>query len=893
MAIQAGSRLGPYELTAPIGAGGMGEVWRGKDTRLDRSVAVKILPPAFAEDEERRQRVEREAKAISSLNHPHICTLFDVGHEGDAHFLVMELLEGEVLADRLQKGPLPLDQVVKLGAQVAEALSAAHKQGIVHRDLKPGNVVLTKTGAKLLDFGLARTGAGTPAFSDSTALPTEMKPLTTAGTILGTFQYMAPEQLEGAEADARTDIFALGAFLYEMATGRRAFDGKSKTSLIAAILSTQPPPISQVQPVMPPALDHVVKKCLEKDPDDRWQSAHDVASELRWIGDAGSQAGVPTTLSLRRRSRERLAWGLVALLAAASAGLAVAQLRRSATRAVALRATLEPPAENTLVPFDELGMALSADGRQLAFVAIAGDGSKKIWVRDLSDMTARALPETSGAWYPFWSPDGRYLGFFADGKLKRIDLRGGSPKVIAEAPSGRGGSWGKGDVILFSPNLHAAIHRVPASGGTPTPVTRFDPETENNHRWPHFLPDARQFLYSVRTRVAGQAEVDRLMLGSLDSTDATLLIDDATNAAYVEPGYVLYGRSGNLYAWRFDSDSRRLIGQPVPVVQEKLSLWGPKGLAMFAASDSGTIVYLPEAVPRTTLQWYDASGRALGSLGKAAFYRNPRISPDGKKVAFSLAESNPELTDLWILDLQYERTIRLTLQSGRYLEPAWSRDSGRLVFGCQPKGVQDLCVRSLLGGADTELLHASPNWKIAPSWMPDGKSIVFSEQDPTTVYDIKAVSVGGEPAPRSLLKTPFSETSPEVSPDGRWIAYLSDETGRAEVNVRPVSGSLEQWQISTGGGTRPRWREDSRELYFASPDGLVMAVAIETRPVFRPGTPRRLFQLPERPYRTLPIFEDVTPDGKRFLLNVPVVARSSVGFHVIANWQALLEAHAE
>ena len=358
MTTQSGSRLGPYELTAPIGAGGMGEVWRGRDTRLDRSVAVKILPPAFAEDEEHRQRFEREAKAISSLNHPHICTLFDVGHEGDSHFLVMELLEGESLADRLQKGPLPLDQVVKFGAQVADALSAAHKQGVVHRDLKPGNVMLTKTGAKLLDFGLARTGAGIGGLSGSTELPTEVKPLTTAGTVLGTFQYMAPEQLEGQEADARTDIFALGALLYEMATARRAFDGKSKTSLIAAILSSQPPPISSVQAVMPPALDHVVTKCLEKDPDDRWQSAHDVASELRWIGEAGSQAGVPTTLSVRRRSRERLAWVLAGAFAAAAAGglgwaLKLRQAAREADR----------PFRTDLVPPPDAGSRRGAGGR--------------------------------------------------------------------------------------------------------------------------------------------------------------------------------------------------------------------------------------------------------------------------------------------------------------------------------------------------------------------------------------------------------------------------------------------------------------------------------------------------------------------------------------------------
>jgi Tol biopolymer transport system component len=869
----------------------MGEVWRGRDTRLDRSVAVKLLPAGFAQDDERRQRFEREAKTISSLNHPHICTLFDVGHEGESHFLVMELLEGESLADRLQKGPLPLDQVVKFGAQVADALSAAHKQGVVHRDLKPGNVMITKSGAKLLDFGLARSGAGLGGVSGSTALPTEAKPLTSVGTVLGTFQYMAPEQLEGAEAGPRTDIFALGALLYEMATGRRAFEGKSKTSLIAAILSTQPPPISQVVPVMPPALDHVVKKCLEKDPDDRWQSAHDVASELRWIGEAGSQAGVPTTLSLRRRSRERLAWGLVALLGAATTGLAVVHLRRSATPSVALRATLEPPAGTTLIPFDELGAALSPDGRQLAFVAIAGDGSKAIWVRDLSAMSARALPETAGAWYPFWSPDGRHLGFFADGKLKRIDLRGGSPRVIAEAPSGRGGSWGKGDVILLSPSLRTAIHQVPASGGTPTPVTRFDPEKETTHRWPQFLPDGKHFLYLLRSRTSGQPEVGRLMLASLDSPDATMLIDDATNAAYVEPGYLLYGRSGNLYAWRFDPGSLRMIGQPAPIVEDKLSFWEPKNFVVFGASDSGVVVYLPEAVPKTVLQWYDPGGRGLGPLGAPGYYSQPRISPDGTRIAFVQSESARTRgeSDLWILDLQYQRTFRLTQKSGLYGFPAWSRDSARLMFVCQPKAVMDLCVRSLREGGDAELLHESPNWKTSGSWMPDGQSVLFAEQDPKTAYDIRILGLDKKGEPRVLLGTPFYETNPEVSPDGRWIAYVSNETGRLEVDIRPVSGSFEQWQVSTGGGSQPRWRADGRELYFTSPDGYLMAATIETQPVFRPGTPRKLFQLPARPDRDTPIFEDVTPDGKRFLLNVPATARSSVGFHVIVNWPSLLD----
>ena len=871
----------------------MGEVWRGRDTRLDREVAIKILPPEFAQDDLFRARFAREAKTISSLNHPHICTLFDVGHEGDAHFLVMELLEGESLVDRLQRSPLPLDQVVKFGAQVADALEAAHKQGIVHRDLKPGNVMLTKTGAKLLDFGLARSAAGI-GLSTSTELPTEAKPLTTAGTILGTFQYMAPEQFEGVEADPRTDIFALGALLYEMATARRAFEGKSKTSLIAAILSAQPPPISSVQPVMPPALDHVVRKCLEKDPDDRWQSAHDVASELRWIAEAGSQAGVPAALSLRRRSRERLAWLLVALLGAATTLLAAAHLLRVPKPAVAFRATLDPPMDAALIPFDELGVALSPDGTQLAFVAIAGDGSKQIWVRDLSEMTARPLSETTGAWYPFWSPDGRYLGFFADGKLKKIDLRGGSPQVLAEAPSGRGGSWGHGDVILFSPNIRSPIHAVAATGeGTPKPVTHFDPEKETTHRWPHFLPDGRHFLYLLRARISGKPEVGRLMLASLDSPEARVLIDDATNAQYVEPGYLLYGRSASLYAWRFDPGSRRLIGHPVPITKEKLSFWEPKNLVVFAASNEGTIVYLPEVARKTVLHWYERGGRVLGSLGPPGFYGTPRVSPDGKKVAFVLADSARAPSDLWIQDLEYDRKFRLTQKSGLFFGPAWSRDASRLMFVCQPKGVQDLCVRSLREGGDAELLHESPNWKVTGSWMPDGKSVLFSEQDPETNEDIKILSLDGKGESRVLLKTPFNETYPEVSPDGRWVAYLSDETGRPEVNVRPSSGSLEQWQISPGGGSQARWRGDGRELYYVAPDGNVVAVSIDTQPVFRPGTPRALFRLPEAPDRDTPILEDVTPDGRRFLLNVPVTARSSVAFHVIVNWTSLLNARGD
>jgi hypothetical protein len=515
MSPQAGSRLGPYELLAPIGAGGMGEVWRGKDTRLDRSVAVKILPPAFAEDEDRRARFEREAMAISSLNHPHICTLFDVGKDGDSHFLVMELLEGESLADRLQKGPLPLDQVVKYGAQVADALDAAHKQGVVHRDLKPGNLTLTKTGAKLLDFGLARTGVG-DGVSASTEMPTQAKPLTTAGTVLGTFQYMAPEQLEGQEADARTDIFALGALLYEMATARRAFDGKSKTSLIAAILSTHPPPISSVQPVMPPALDHVVRKCLEKDPEDRWQSARDVASELRWIAEAGSQAGVPTTLSLRRRSRERLAWTLVALLAAAGgAGLAWALRLRGALEEASrpLRVEIVPPPETPLANVVQGAVALSPDGRTMAFVVRGRGGPPGLAVRDLASGEAKTLAGTEDATFPFWSPDGRWIAFFADKRLRKVEAKGGPVQTVCEAAAGRGGSWGRDGTIVFAPDITGPLARVPSGGGAPVAATT-TPSPDVTHRNPSFLPDGRHFVFTSRESTSAPlAQVERRRTG--------------------------------------------------------------------------------------------------------------------------------------------------------------------------------------------------------------------------------------------------------------------------------------------------------------------------------------------------------------------------------------------
>jgi Tol biopolymer transport system component len=892
MTIQPGTRLGPYEILAPLGAGGMGEVWKGRDTRLQRDVAVKILPPGFASNEQFRARFDREAKTISSLNHPNICTLFDVGHEGDTHFLVMELIDGEPLADRLTKGPLPLDQVLKFGAQIADALDRAHKQGIVHRDLKPGNVILTKSGAKLLDFGLAHVSDAAPV-KGLTEMPTEARPLTTEGTILGTFQYMAPEQLEGAEADARTDIFALGALLYEMATGQRAFKGDSRTSLIAAIVSSQPAPISSVPGVTPPALDHIVRKCLEKDPDDRWQSAHDVASELRWISEAGSQAGVAQSVTIRRKTREKLAWGLAASLAVACALLAVAYVLRAPEPPRTFRSTLTPPPGTALVPFDEFGLALSPDGRELAFVAADEDGKRRIWLRELSSMAARPVPETDGAWYPFWAPDGQHLGFFADGELRTIDLRGGAPRRLADAPTGRGGSWSEDGVILYAPNITSPIHMVSEKGGEPKPVTAYDAEKHVTHRWPVFLPDGRHFIFVVRLRQGGRREVGQLRLASIDEEGDRVLIEDSTNAAYVEPGYLIYGRGANLYAVRFDASALELSGDPVPIAPEKLSYWEAKNFVPFAASNDRTLVYLPEFLRETELVWYARDGRRLGSLGGASFYTTPRVSPDGTKVAYMAGEAPSGPNDVWVRDLEFDRAVRITAESGSFMAPSWSPDSERLVFVCQPKGVQDLCIKSLRDGSPATLLYESPAWKSFSSWLPDGSAVLAVEQRAETNQDIVLVPIDEPSKISEIVATPFTEEAPAVSPDGRWVVYESDSTGRFEVYVRSVDGGSDQWQISADGGLAGRWASGGREILYVSLDGKLMTVPTQLSPRFRPGTPRELFSLTETPELYAPLFEDVTPDGQRLLFNLPTESRSALAFHLITSWTSLLSPSGE
>ncbi|MGH9363953.1 MAG: protein kinase domain-containing protein, partial [Thermoanaerobaculia bacterium] len=545
MTLSAGFRLGPYEVLAPLGAGGMGEVYKAKDTRLERTVAIKVLPAHLSSSEEMRQRFEREARAISQLSHPHICALYDVGSHEGTEYLVMEYLEGETLATRLAKGSLPLDQTLSCGIQIADALDKAHRQGIVHRDLKPGNVMLTKSGVKLLDFGLAklRQAESEPVASRLSALGTEGTPLTAEGTLLGTLQYMAPEQLEAKEADARTDIFAFGATLYEMATGRKAFSGTSQASLISAIMTAEPALISTIQPMTPPALDRMVKTCLAKDPDERWQNAHDLMRELRWIAELGSQAGVPGPVVARRKSRERFSWGLTAvtlLVALAAVAAAVRYAHRAAMLARPMRSSMVLPEKSAL-----RAAAISPDGTRVVFVARDSSGRNLLWIRPLDSLAVQPLPGTENPSFPFWSPDSRFIGFFADGKLKKIDASGGPPQTLCDAPVNRGGTWNREGVILFAPVSDGPIYRVSASGGLPTPVTRLDPSRgETSHRWPFFLPDGQHFLYLVAS-FGGPKEKTGIYVGSLDSKEEKFLLPANSSVAYAPPGYLLFFRERN------------------------------------------------------------------------------------------------------------------------------------------------------------------------------------------------------------------------------------------------------------------------------------------------------------------------------------------------------------
>ncbi len=878
MTLAAGTRLGPYEILAPIGAGGMGEVYKARDTRLERDVAIKVLPAHLSASEEMRQRFEREAKAISQLSHAHICALYDVNREGETEYLVMEYLEGETLLDRLAKGALPSEHLLRYGIEIADALDKAHRQGIIHRDLKPGNVMLTKSGVKLLDFGLAKYQAGMRgvAASDVSSLATEgqaSKPLTERGTVLGTFQYMAPEQLEGKDADARTDIFALGCVLYEMATGQKAFSGKSQASLISSIMKEDPAPMSAVAPMTPPALNRVVRTCLAKDPEDRFQTAHDAKLQLEWIAEGGSQVGLPAPVAARRRSRERLAWAVAAVAVLVAAGFAFGFWKRTPKAPQTMRFDVDVPPEVSTVDMPRI----SPDGRILAFNATDSTGKNRVWVRPLNALLAHPLAGTEGARRPFWSPDSKFLAFIADGKLQKVDVAGGPPQKVCDAPTGADGTWSPEGVILFDGTGPDPIWRVPASGGLPAVLVKPDrSRKETQIGWPEVLPDGKHFLYMA---MGDKAPEGMYRVASLDGKENRAFAPAQSAITYVEPGYLLYLRDRTLVAQPFDARTVRTTGEPMPLA-EGVGTDGV-GLARFSVSREGTLVYRTGEV-NDRMIWVDRSGRELENVGDPAQYHDPAFSPDGRRLAYDLVDARNAKSDVWIRDVARGVSSRFSFSKQDAFCPVWSPDGQRLVYTAQP----DMVEKTADGqGAESPVGAKNDEMKIASDWSADGRYIAFASQGKDTAWDIWILPTFGDKKPFPWLKTNFSEIWPVFSPDGRYLAYQSNESGRQEIYVQSFPGPGGKWQVSSSGGTEPHWRADGKELFYRSADQKLTAVDTTLGATFEAGVPKPLFQLHLESglarNRLLP-----SKDGQRFLLVATPARESMTPTTVVLNWMA-------
>ncbi len=885
MALTSGTKLGPYEIQSSLGAGGMGEVYRAKDTRLDRTVAVKILPDHLSDNPDAKQRFDREARAISSLNHPNICTMHDVGHQDGIDFLVMEFLEGETLADRLVKGPLPTELVLKYGIEICEGLERAHKSGVIHRDLKPGNVMLTKTGAKLMDFGLAKASllGAAPASSLTMTIsgPPVDQPLTAQGTIVGTFQYMSPEQTEGKEADARSDIFAMGALLYEMVTGKRAFTGKSQASIVAAILASEPAPISTVQPMAPPALAQVVKSCLAKDPEDRFQTVHDLKLQLKWIADASaSQLAAPAQVRARRVVQKRT------LVIAAAVGwiLAAAALAFFLSDRAQLEEAQRPMTASWLAPRDTEfagsqvgGLALSPDGSKLVFLT-GGASDLKLWVRDVTTGAVHEVEGVEQPTFPFWSPDSKYIGFFSAGKLKKVALAGGPVQIICDAPEGRGASWSQRGVIIFTPNIFEPLYKVPEGGGTSEKITEAKAGWTNRN--PYFLPDGDHFLFIARDTRA-TASTGALYGASLSGEKPRQILERASNVQYSE-GYLLYLRETVLVAQRFDPKSLKFSGDPKPVA-EKLDYWNARDLAAFTAAH-GTLVFRHGSLQKTQPMWVDRSGKELGRFGEPGLYRSPEPSSDGSLVGLVRTDPDTGKGDVWMVDTSRNTVSRSTFVDATNPAYAFSPDAKRIavttVAGMASGG---MWIQPTSGSGNQEKLETPPASSSVASWSADGRYIFLNLQNNATRFDIYYFDLNGDRKLTVFLNSPANEHGPVLSPNGKWLAYESDESGRYEVYVTAFPGPGGKWQISNGGGTGASWSADGKQLYYHSGDKL-MSVPIQNAEKFEFGAPSALpIHLNE--------FDALGPvaPGERFPALKPLSGGQSNPQEVILNWPGVLK----
>ncbi len=904
--LKSGTRLGPYEVVDSIGSGGMGEVYRGRDTRLDRSVAIKILPTELAGNAQLRLRFEREAKTISNLEHPHICRLYDVGEAsvesaGDAKrepsaggassdlasrpsplvsYLVMELLDGESLADRLTRGPLPLTEVLTCGTQIAGALAKAHGEDIVHRDLKPGNIMLTRSGAKLLDFGLARSiAAAQPTPLDVTV----QKPLTAEGSIVGTVQYMAPEQLAGEEPDARTDIFSLGAVLYEMATGRRAFEGKTRTSLIGAIVSGEPKPMNELRPLTPPALEHVVKRCLAKERDDRWQSTSDIAAELRWIAEAGSQAGMAAPVISRRRRREGLAWGVAVLALVVAAAFGWRAWSAGSQTRTPLRYNINVAPR----PLDNGVIDVAPDGT-VVWTEDTWSGSGGLFVREPDAFEAALLPDTAKAVQPAFSPDGEWIAFFVNGSIRKVGARGGAPVTLCSGcvklPMGI--AWG-GDGNLYFADRAGGIQKVSTAGGKPAVVSKPDSSRDEiSHRWPRRL-DAQHLLVTVKA--GAMATFDDGEIAALDTRDGKLtrVLSGGCMGTLLPAGHLAYVHGGTLYAIPFDAKTLRTTGASNTLV-EHVAYDPPSGKAIFGFSDDALVYAEEHWTPSARIVSIDAAGSRQVVSEQPYYLEAAKLAPDGKTAAVVRRAANDYIG---ILDLARGSMIRLSFEHGNSFSPVWTPDGRRVIYWSEntASNTTDLMWRVADGSAPAERLLQSALPAAPGSVSPDGRTLAFVQATPDHQADIELLSLADRRV-TTFLSSRFDEVEPRFSPDGRWLAYASNESGSYEVYVQSTTPNGGRWHVSTNGGRMPAWSPDGRALYYELGGALYRVPLRRGGAKFGFGDPEKLmahFDAGTEYGFGITKEYNVTADGSFVVLegeNPPVTTQ----LNVIRGWQRTL-----
>lgn len=913
MAIQPGTRLGPYEILDPLGAGGMGEVYRARDSRLDRTVAVKVLPAHLSQHSEARQRLEREARAVSRLNHPNICTLHDVGRQGEIDYLVLELLEGQTLADRLRKGPLPLERALEIGIQVAGGLDRAHREGVLHRDLKPGNIFLTKTGAKLLDFGLAKAmggGGGDPAV---TGVPTVMSPLTSEGAIVGTFQYMSPEQLSGKEADARSDLFAFGLVLYEMLTGRKAFEGKTQATLIGAILHAEPPPLSSAVPAAPPALQRLLSRALAKDPDERWQTAADLGSELQWIaggeasplpargatepaGTAPSGAsslpgtGEPPSAApgivtadgsaAGMRGREIAAWGLAALALASAASLALlgGGFSPGPAPGPTLRASILLP--EGLASFGDAlqstsGLSLSRNGSRLAFPA-----DQRLWVHDLAGGEMRPILDHSNVLGTFWSADSRRIGFFADGKLKSVAAEGGPATTVCDAPEGRGGTWAPDGTIIFAPDLRTGLFTVPAEGGAPAPLTEVDRPLHSSHRWPWLLPGGNHVIYLALNHANPRGAETGIYVAPLEGGQPRFLTRSDAGPAFTR-GHLLYMRSGSLHARPLDTETLEFTGEEI-LLARHVMYNGGSWVGAFDVGETGPLTYMSTGQPMgSSLTWFALDGNPGEELDGLDIHWGFRFSPDGRRLA--LAKGDPE-PSLYVLDPERGTQTRLASTAGFARSPVWSPDGRKLAFAGFDKGLLSIFEVPVDGSGAPRLLHGEETDAVPTDWSSDGRHLLFDRGPPgnTQVWVLDLQE--GEALP--LVEAPPLAGDGRFSPDGRWIIYSSRETGVDQIYLMPFPAADRRWQVSASHGSFARWLPGGDRILFKGAEVLTSVSFRASGGDVALGTPEPLFRLASDSavYIGWEGEFEPGPGGSRVLVSYRPVRRSTTPLTIVVNW---------